>query len=100
MNIHFSQPAEQAGAVRLDDRGRDEVPVRHRGGHGSAMHVVRLPVGGELALRREDELVGHSHMMSIISYRGGVKDPPTDMQDNMWARLRDSRPGACLIHAT
>ena len=24
----------------------------------------------------------------------------TDMQENMWARLRDSRPGACLIHAT
>ena len=22
----------------------------------------------------------------------------TDMQENMWARLRDSRPGACLIH--
>ena len=22
------------------------------------------------------------------------------MQENMWARLRDSRPGACLIHAT
>ena len=25
---------------------------------------------------------------------------PTDMHENMWARLRDSRPGACLIHAT
>ena len=24
----------------------------------------------------------------------------TDMQVNMWAGLRDSRPGACLIHAT
>ena len=24
----------------------------------------------------------------------------TDMQENMWARLRDSRPGACLTHAT
>ena len=24
----------------------------------------------------------------------------TDMQEKMWARLRDSRPGACLIHAT
>ena len=24
----------------------------------------------------------------------------TDMQENMWAMLRDSHPGACLIHAT
>ena len=24
----------------------------------------------------------------------------TDMQENMWARLRDSRPAACSIHAT
>ena len=24
----------------------------------------------------------------------------TDMQENAWARLRDSRPGECLIHAT
>ena len=24
----------------------------------------------------------------------------TDMQENTWARLRDSRPGACLVHAT
>ena len=22
----------------------------------------------------------------------------SDMQENMWARLRDSRPSACLIH--
>ena len=28
------------------------------------------------------------------------QDTCTDMQENMWARLRDSRPGACLIHAT
>ena len=24
----------------------------------------------------------------------------TEMQENMWARLRDSRTDACLIHAT
>ena len=24
----------------------------------------------------------------------------TDMKENMWARLHDSGPGACLIHAT
>ena len=24
----------------------------------------------------------------------------TDMQENMWAKMRDSGPGACLIHAT
>ena len=29
-----------------------------------------------------------------------VKYCATDMQENMWARLRDSRPGGCLIHAT
>ena len=29
-----------------------------------------------------------------------VQDTCTDMQENMWARLRDSRPGACLIHAS
>ena len=40
--------------------------------------------------------------MTCSSVLGGRDIFPihTDMQENMWARLRDSRPGARAIHAT
>ena len=28
-----------------------------------------------------------------------LSESTTDMRENVWARLRDSRPGVCLIHA-
>ena len=36
--------------------------------------------------------IGHFKCVEVQYY--------TDKQENMWARLRDSRPGASLIHAT
>ena len=56
------------------------------------LHV--LPVR-ELPQRHSRRLQGMRHRAERVRILTG-----TDMQDNMWARLRDSGPCASLIHAT
>ena len=46
---------------------------------------------------RENREGGHMRVSRTVLEYLKVR---TDMQENMWARLRDSHPGACLIQAT
>ena len=39
-------------------------------------------------------------MIDLQELERQVANKSTDMQENMWNRLRESHPGTCLIHAT
>ena len=75
-------------------------------------HLLPEPTHAASAARRERrianaicrvDVVPHVTEMYFPTLRGSSSDFAelfTDMQENTWARLRDSCPGVCAIHAT
>ena len=70
---------------------------------------VGLRIPSPFCMRRETRLLvtaGQHHPVPVVAFIphgcqmaiARLLDR-AEMQENMWARLRDSRPGACLIYA-
>ena len=68
-----------------DVEAADAHELRHAEGQQQHRHLPQVP----------------PQLQQLAALQDGseVKED-TDMQENMWARLRGSCPGACLIHAT
>ena len=94
-------------------RGRGGVPARGRGVPVLRVRAVRRLPRAERARRRgspglrmrthpkQEEADRHGRPLRAARRRRGHQvGLCTAMQENMWAWLRDSPPGACLIHAT
>ena len=97
---HGAGLLEDGGARGGGDGDEDGEEERHHE-QGDVERLLEVEGGrgaGELQRGVCGDLV---HVFGHGSYRFGTfRLNITDMQENIWARLRDSLPGMCAIHAT
>ena len=80
-----------AAALLLVLQAEGEEDVVEGGPPEPRLDLGRRPLDQDASAPHEADLGEHAKVKST--------DESTDMQKNMWARLRDSLPGACLIQA-
>ena len=66
-------------------------------GSSSSASTGSVSAGHIANTRDRESIAGSQNFIICLDQKDEVC---TDMQEIIWARLRDSRPSACLIHAT